>query len=158
MESVLEGFAEYYSAELSEKVIRGLTENALKAKANGGYPCLGLKVNEERCYVIDPLTAPYVQAVFQLYADGGTIKQARDYLNEKGVKNHRKKEFTYTNVSNMLKSTMVRAMVKEKESSTPLQKYLWKKTPSAKWKAFRLKALTQQNVILSQNWKQAPVL
>ena len=104
MESVLEGFAEYYSAELSEKVIRGLTENALKAKANGGYPCLGLKVNEERCYVIDPLTAPYVQAVFQLYADGGTIKQARDFLNNKGIRNHRKKEFTYTSVSNMLKN------------------------------------------------------
>ena len=30
LESVLEGFAEYYSADLSEKVTRGMTENALK--------------------------------------------------------------------------------------------------------------------------------
>lgn len=30
LESVLEGYAEYYSAELSEKVIRGMTENVLK--------------------------------------------------------------------------------------------------------------------------------
>ena len=30
LESVLEGFAEYYSAELSEKVIRGMKENAYK--------------------------------------------------------------------------------------------------------------------------------
>lgn len=30
LESVLEGMAEYYSAELAEKVTRGLTENALK--------------------------------------------------------------------------------------------------------------------------------
>ena len=35
LESVLEGFAEYYSAELSEKVIRGMTENALKCQYNG---------------------------------------------------------------------------------------------------------------------------
>ena len=28
--------AEYYSADLSEKVIRGLTENAMKCKFNGG--------------------------------------------------------------------------------------------------------------------------
>ena len=35
-ESVLEGMAEYYSADLSEKVIRGLTENAMKCKFNGG--------------------------------------------------------------------------------------------------------------------------
>ena len=38
LESMLEGMAEYYSAELSEKVIRGHTENALKCKYNGGTP------------------------------------------------------------------------------------------------------------------------
>src|SRR5699024_10698711 len=32
LESMLEGMAEYYSAELSVKVIRGHTENALKCK------------------------------------------------------------------------------------------------------------------------------
>ena len=32
LESVLEGMAEYYSADLSEKVTRGMTENALKCK------------------------------------------------------------------------------------------------------------------------------
>ena len=34
LESLLEGMAEYYSADLSEKVIRGLTENAIKCKFN----------------------------------------------------------------------------------------------------------------------------
>ena len=32
LESMLEGYAEYYSIELAEKVKRGLTENALKAR------------------------------------------------------------------------------------------------------------------------------
>ena len=36
LESMLEGMAEYYSAELSVKVKRGQKENALKCKANGG--------------------------------------------------------------------------------------------------------------------------
>ena len=38
VETLLEGMAEYYSAELSEKVIRGQTENALLkgAKCTGG--------------------------------------------------------------------------------------------------------------------------
>jgi len=36
LESVLEGYAEYYSADLSEKVIWGMTDNALKCKYNGG--------------------------------------------------------------------------------------------------------------------------
>ena len=30
LESMLEGFAEYYSVDLSEKVVRGMTDNALK--------------------------------------------------------------------------------------------------------------------------------
>ena len=32
LESMLEGYAEYYSVELAEKVKRGMTDNALKAK------------------------------------------------------------------------------------------------------------------------------
>ena len=35
-ESIIEGFAEYFSAELAVKVTRGMVENALKAKYNGG--------------------------------------------------------------------------------------------------------------------------
>lgn len=42
LESLLEGMAEYYSAELAEKVSRGHKENALKAKFNGGPVPLGL--------------------------------------------------------------------------------------------------------------------
>jgi len=44
LESMLEGMAEYYSAELSEKVIRGHTENALKCKYNGGTPTFGYTI------------------------------------------------------------------------------------------------------------------
>ena len=44
LESMLEGMAEYYSAELSEKVIRGHTENALKCKYNGGTPTFGFRL------------------------------------------------------------------------------------------------------------------
>ena len=34
--TLLTGMAEYYSAELSEKVVRGMTENVLKGKYNDG--------------------------------------------------------------------------------------------------------------------------
>ena len=36
-ESRLEEMAEYYSAELSEKVIRGITDNALKCRTTAVY-------------------------------------------------------------------------------------------------------------------------
>ena len=45
VETLLEGMAEYYSAELSEKVIRGQTENALKGKCTGGTGTIGYKID-----------------------------------------------------------------------------------------------------------------
>ena len=48
LESVLEGMAEYYSADLSEKVTRGMTENALKCKFNGGTVPIGYVINKEQ--------------------------------------------------------------------------------------------------------------
>ena len=55
LESVLEGYAEYYSADLSEKVVRGMTENALKSKYNGGTLPIGYI--SEQYFQLDPLTA-----------------------------------------------------------------------------------------------------
>ncbi len=43
LESVLEGYAEYYSADLAEKVVRGQTENILKGRCNGGREPLGTR-------------------------------------------------------------------------------------------------------------------
>ena len=48
LESVLEGYAEYYSADLSEKVIRGRKENALKYKFNGGTLPIGYVIDEQQ--------------------------------------------------------------------------------------------------------------
>ena len=85
LESLLEGMAEYYSAELAEKVIRGHTENALKCKYNGGTPTFGYFIDGDRHYQLDPHTAPVVLEIFTRYDQGATMKQIRDYLNNKGV-------------------------------------------------------------------------
>ncbi len=59
LESMLEGYAEFFSAEQAEKVQRGLTENALKAKNNGGGIPMGYVLNHQTQKLeIDPVTAP----------------------------------------------------------------------------------------------------
>ena len=78
LESVLEGYAEYYSADLSEKVIRGMTENALKGKFSGGAIPFGYTINADRRFEIDPLTAPFVAETFQRYNDGQTMQLVKD--------------------------------------------------------------------------------
>ena len=70
LESVLEGMAEYYSADLSEKVTRGMTENALKCKFNGGTVPIGYVINKEQFFEVDPVKAPYVVEAFEAYANG----------------------------------------------------------------------------------------
>ena len=49
LESMLEGMAEYYSAELSQKVNRGMHETALKCRVTGSMP-LGYKAGEDKRY------------------------------------------------------------------------------------------------------------
>ena len=82
LESVLEGYAEYYSAELSEKVIRGMTENALKCKYNGGSIPVGYKIDKDHHYTVDELVAPFVKEAFLMYAGGKKIKDIVEYLDE----------------------------------------------------------------------------
>lgn len=102
LESVLEGYAEYYSADLSEKVIRGMTDNALKCKYNGGTLPIGYVIDEDQHFQLDPLTSPYILEVFKRYDEGATMTEIRDWLNAKGVKNTRGQALTYNSVQHLL--------------------------------------------------------
>lgn len=102
LEAMLEGYAEYFSLELAEKVKRGLTENALKAKANGGTRTFGYTVDSERHYQIDPPAALIVREVFQMYAGGMTMKQIKDSLNARKLTTYRSKEFSFNIIQHML--------------------------------------------------------
>lgn len=104
LESVLEGYAEYYSADFSEKVIRGMTDNALKCKYNGGTLPIRYVIDSERRFQIDPLTAPFVLAAFKKYDAGATMTEIRDWLNEQGVVNTRGEDMKYNSVEHLLKN------------------------------------------------------
>ena len=102
LESVLEGYAEYYSADLSEKVVRGMTENALKGIYNGGTIPFGYMIDETRHYQPDPLLAPYVEQTFQKYVDGATMTDLRDWLKAHNIKNSMGGEMSYNTIQRML--------------------------------------------------------
>ena len=102
LESVLEGYAEYYSADLSEKVVRGMTENALKGKYNGGAVPIGYVIDAEQRFQPDSFTAPFVAEAFKQYNEGATMTEIRDWLNKHHVKNPRGGSMTYNTVQHML--------------------------------------------------------
>ena len=102
LESMLEGMAEYYSAELSQKVRRGLNESRHKGQYTGGYLLYGYKVVDKKI-VIDEDKAPIVQAIFHKASLGLPVTDILAYLNEIGAKN-RGKPFARNTVYNMLKN------------------------------------------------------
>ena len=102
LESVLEGYAEYYSADLSEKVVRGMTDNALKCKFNGGMMPIGYVIDAEQHFQIDPLTAPFVLEAFKRYDGGETISSIMNWLNEQGLTNTRGQKMTFNSVGHIL--------------------------------------------------------
>jgi len=69
LESILEGYAEFYSAELSEKIRCGQKENALKGKNNGGGVPLGYLLDKQtQKLIVDPESAPLVVEIFERYS------------------------------------------------------------------------------------------
>ena len=74
LESVLEGLAEYYSADRRQKVIRGMKETAKKGQYCGQSLPIGYKVDAERHIVVDEREAAVVREAFKLHIAGGQIR------------------------------------------------------------------------------------
>ena len=84
LENVYIGIAEYYSAELSQKVLRGLNENRKKGLFCGGGVPYGYRVENKRFYV-DEQCAEIVRKIYVLYSLGATVPQIRNELNKQNV-------------------------------------------------------------------------
>ena len=103
LESLLEGVAEYYSVELAEKTLRGMTENALACKINGSVP-LGYMPTEDGHYQIDPIYAPIVVEVYEMYWQGMTMQEIVTELKIRGVHNRKGGKISLNVISKMLKN------------------------------------------------------
>ncbi len=101
MEAMLEGYAEYYSAELSQKVKRGMKESILKGNTIGGHMLYGYKVVDKKI-MVDEQTAPAIKYLFEEYAKGKPKKQIIKELNEKGFRTRKGKLLTISNFQNNL--------------------------------------------------------
>ena len=98
LESVLEGMAEYYSANLSQNVKRGMVENALQCKFNGSGCPLGYKITPDKHFELDPIGAKVVQEIFEMYGNGKTSAEIINYCNLKGYKTSRGQEFNKNSI------------------------------------------------------------
>lgn len=70
LEGLMESLAEYYSAELAQKMRRGMRESALKGRAINPSRPLGLTTDEHKRFIIDEKNAPTIRFIFEHYAAG----------------------------------------------------------------------------------------
>jgi len=89
LESLLEGMAEYYSAELSQKVKRGMNETRQKGNFTGGYLPYGFKKDGKKV-VIDEDKAKIVHLIYERYAKNVYVKDIIKELTSMGIYNRGK--------------------------------------------------------------------
>lgn len=108
VEGIFIALAEYYSAELGQKIQRGMNSNAEKGLYNGGYVFLGYKIEEnehkQKKYVIDENTAYIVRDIFNMYNNEHTMQEIADYLNNKGLRTTQGNIFRKSTISTILKN------------------------------------------------------
>lgn len=92
---------EYYSAELSQKVKRGMRESCLKGNAAGIQPIFGYCIVDKKYKIVES-EATIVRKLFSDYVGGTTIKELVDWLKISGIRSHRGNVFSFGRVSEML--------------------------------------------------------
>lgn len=104
LESLMEGLAEYYSAELAQKIKRGLRESAMKGRVLGNSIPLGYRASEDHTYEIDPDGAKAVETIFDMYIKGETTAEICRYLNSLGFKTSRGNAFNKNSINRIIKN------------------------------------------------------
>ena len=102
LESLLEGMNQYYSAELAQKVKRGMRETRLKGNYQGGHLPYGY-VARDRKVVIDEEKAEVVRFIFEEFSRGVIVKDIISSLTAKGIL-HRGKPFPMNTIYGILKN------------------------------------------------------
>lgn len=103
LESVMEGYAEYYSENLSQNVKRGNYDSALAMKTLG-VRVYGLRKSADDHFEPDPATAPIVRRIFEEYAKGERAKDIVERLNAEGYRTATGKPFSKTSLPLILRN------------------------------------------------------
>lgn len=89
LEALMEGWAQYYSEELSRKILRGMHDTAYKKKSTGSKAPIGYRVGADQQYEIDPDVAPHVVHAFEMYLEGATFADISRYFGEHDIRTGR---------------------------------------------------------------------
>lgn len=93
MESILEGYAEYYSRELAQKTKRGMADNASRCMVNGPVP-VGYERGADGRYAIYEPDAAVIREACRRVLDGETITSVANDLQRRGLQTRKGRPWT----------------------------------------------------------------
>lgn len=106
LEGLMESLAEYYSAELAQKLRRGQRESAMKCIALGGNRSFGYDIGPDKHYCINEQQAPAVRYIFEQYAVGHTAAEIVSHLNASGIRTSRGHAFNKNSILRIITNEM----------------------------------------------------
>ena len=118
LEGLLESMAEYYSANLSQNVRRGLRESIAKGNYCGGSIPYGYKLQDKKL-VVDEKSAVGVRYMFEQYAQGVPKKEIIVELNRRGYRTRYGKALTNGSMGHVLSNTCYIGQYKYKGEVVP---------------------------------------
>lgn len=147
LEALFEGLDQYYSAELAQKIKRGMNESKKKLQYVGGPVPTGLKVVNKK-YVPDPDTSYMIVDLFQRYAEGATTTEIVRVYRDKGWKTNQGREFTRRSVTSLLKCEKFIGTLWETENAIEpiISKEVWEKVQLRLQRQKETRGYTRTNV------------
>lgn len=104
LESLMEGLAEYYSAELAQKIRRGMNESALKCQSTGPGCPLGYKIDDQKHFQVDQDAAEIVRTIFDMFNKGIPNAQICEFMNSRGLRTKRGNPFDKNSINRIIKN------------------------------------------------------
>ena len=115
LESMLEGMNQYYSAELSQKVHRGLNESYIKGLFTGGHQIYGYDIVDKKS-VINEEEAMIVKEIFSKFAQGFTGVDIAKNLQARGIRTKTGNYLTDKAIYKIIQNTKYIGKVKHGET------------------------------------------
>lgn len=113
LESLLEGMNQYYSAELAQKVKRGMKETRLKGYFQGGTLLYGYKL-DGRKIIVNEEQAEIVKYIYEKYSAGVYVRTIIESLTSKGIL-YKGKPFCRSTIYDILKNEKYSGIYRHEE-------------------------------------------
>lgn len=102
IESIMVGYAAYYSRNLSSEIKKGLRENAIQGKNTGGKPAYGYDTDKDKKFIINEFEATAVKMIFNMFLEGKTYREILQALTSTGHFNRYGKPFSIASLHDIL--------------------------------------------------------